>query len=103
MRFIAFFAEVEGVEVFALHDLDGVFIDLGISFDAAVVVGLAEALIELGGEAEAVIKVALAERCGLVAILQAFGRIVEDERLEGSFEESTASVLAVTRDDDRAG
>ena len=28
VRFVGFFAEVEGVEVLALHDLDGVFIDL---------------------------------------------------------------------------
>ncbi len=98
-----FGVEVESGEVGAFHDFDGVFVDVGVGTDGALVVGFFEVGVEFGGEVEAVVEVAFGESGGTGAVLQAGAGVVEDEGLEGGLEEAAAGVFAIARDDDGAG
>ena len=103
LEFGGFGVEVEGGEVGAFHDFDGVFVDVGVGTDGALVVGFFEVGVEFGGEVEAVVEVAFGEGGGTGAVLQAGTGVVEDEGLEGGLEEAAAGVFAIARDDDGAG
>ena len=90
--------EVKDFEVFALHELHGLIVEFGVSFDILRLVFFAEGIVQLVHERDALVEMQLGT--GLLDVLQAGLRIRDWDRAGGGREEACAREGAAAIDDD---